>query len=97
MLTTKINKEDYKTLEIYFNNYCMFLYSKVYPITNNNLKQYFADVILYYNGYNLDLSILEINYGKFWIDGYYLIYFSNLYERTRLEDFNNYINERINK
>lgn len=97
MLTTEINKEDYETLEIYFNNYCMFLYNKVYPITDSNLKQYFADVILYYNGNNLNLSILDIDYDTFWIDGYYLIYFSKLYERTRLVDFNNYINERINK
>lgn len=37
----RLTEESRKVLEKLFNNYCLFTYSKLYPMTENNVIKYF--------------------------------------------------------
>jgi len=82
MLTTKINKDDYDKLKKYFDEYCMIIYNRLYPVTDNNIKLYFQDIINYeykeglpkhleqsmYN--NININSFEVYSIFFIIDGH---------------------------
>jgi len=82
MLTTKINKDDYDKLKKYFDEYCMIIYNRLYPVTDNNIKLYFQDIINYhYKGEipkhteqimynNININVCEVYGFSFIVDNH---------------------------
>ena len=48
MLTTDISDYALKRLTEYFDKYCMCLYDRTYPLTDNNLIIYLKEVLMYH-------------------------------------------------
>ena len=55
-----LNNKEKKLLIDSFNKYCLFMYDKQYPITVNNLKQYFIELLNHHKSEHV--TDLFINY-----------------------------------
>jgi len=100
MLTTKINKKALEQLTKFFDNYCKLIYGRTYPLTDNNLINYFKDVISYHLnktggalvetervGYNV------INENEFTKWGWYVIRNNKIHDIDYFIDFDNCLKE----
>jgi len=94
MLTTKINKDDYDKLKKYFDEYCMIIYNRLYPVTDNNIKLYFQDIVnnSYGSGgvpdFRLDTGYNEVNTNSFEVYGFAFIEDDNLNYLSSMVEFN---------
>jgi len=108
-MTTQLIKEDEELFTILFNEYCLILYGKTYPLTDNNVFNYFVDFYKWYwdkegshriVGYLDNFSIeCDSHYFKLQnIDHVFnCIYDNKLYVSSLYKSFNNYLKEINNE
>jgi len=111
-MTTQLVKEDEELFTILFNEYCLILYEKTYPLTDNNVFNYFVDFYKYhysleYNYSDLNLNKLETVSFKTTKDNFYLTFnnerfvscmrSNSLFVPNLYKSFNNYLKEISNE
>lgn len=103
-MTTKLNYENQILLEELFNEYCMLMYNRTYPMTDNNLFNYFLDFYKWKfrdEENNLEMYLKNpvklITKDDFEITGIYCIKGEKLWVEGLMRKYNQYLKDEMDK
>lgn len=102
MLTTEINIEHEILLERLFNEYCLLLYRKTYPLTDNNVFNYFLDFYSWRYKDQTDIMekyflnpIKKITKEEYSISDIYCIRNNRLWSDNIMKNYNEYLKNEL--